>query len=580
MNRQRFYQNAFTLVELIVVISVIGIMTTIITFSAIKVQQDQRDSKRSTQALIISESLEKYFEQNGEYPTPLAMSTSDGLSISSKLGIPAAALVMPGAKQGVTNSIIAVDQPSTVALTYKANRVANPALCQTLNGGCDDFTLQYIEESSGDTITINSRNSSQASDSAATPDVTPTVEVTLVDTNVVAESSVTECTDSSLTAKYTFQNKTNTGSWSTWSSWSEDNTRQVPGSVGNTYSFKVKTRCDNSAIPGSESPESAVASYTYPFDAPATPVAPALTLSGTVSGRVTAAVSCSVTGSTPQYAIRSRVNSGTWAAYTAWSTTLPSITIVAGQGAKYGFQAKTRCYNATAGTSSAEASSAEKTYTHPISTPATPAVTVATVADISTWSWNAAACPAGATARYQLRNIADWDYNSGLLAPIAATKSTWQTSSQGYQYTMQAQAQCYTANTSSAWSGIGSASYIRPVAAPGAPTAFVSKLSADKKVMTWSWTSPTCGPGALGEWKGTMHWNEGTPSAWNPTISQGYWTPSLNFSMTAAGTTSPNIPLTKGIKTRVSAQYICINKTTGRTSTWGPLGTSPLYIVP
>lgn len=60
--------QAFTIVELMVVIVVIGILTTIVVLSYQGVQRQTRDAQRETTVAIISSALEKYYEKNGEYP--------------------------------------------------------------------------------------------------------------------------------------------------------------------------------------------------------------------------------------------------------------------------------------------------------------------------------------------------------------------------------------------------------------------------------------------------------------------------------------------------------------------------------
>ena len=59
----------FTLVELLVVISIIGIITTIISSSFINSQQRSRDASRKTGLKSLSDALNTYYADNGVFPT-------------------------------------------------------------------------------------------------------------------------------------------------------------------------------------------------------------------------------------------------------------------------------------------------------------------------------------------------------------------------------------------------------------------------------------------------------------------------------------------------------------------------------
>lgn len=59
----------FTLVEIIIIITVIGILSTIGVVTYNGAQAKSRDSQREARATLIANSLEKYYEDNGEYPS-------------------------------------------------------------------------------------------------------------------------------------------------------------------------------------------------------------------------------------------------------------------------------------------------------------------------------------------------------------------------------------------------------------------------------------------------------------------------------------------------------------------------------
>ena len=123
-------QQAFTIVELVVVIVIIGILSMIVTLTGSKIQKDQRDSQRANKASVVASALEKYYDKTGEYPSPVNLSgnisANSGSLISDKFSLPAKALVMPGAPKATTNSILNTDIPSTDVLAYQAKKHTRP----------------------------------------------------------------------------------------------------------------------------------------------------------------------------------------------------------------------------------------------------------------------------------------------------------------------------------------------------------------------------------------------------------------------------------------------------------------------
>lgn len=62
-------RSGFTIIELFVVITVIGILATIAGMAYSRVQAEGRDAKRKADITLLANLFEKYYEQNGEYPT-------------------------------------------------------------------------------------------------------------------------------------------------------------------------------------------------------------------------------------------------------------------------------------------------------------------------------------------------------------------------------------------------------------------------------------------------------------------------------------------------------------------------------
>ncbi len=67
----RYFKSAFTLIEVLVVISIMGILTAVVysSFSGAKTQS--KDQQKVTDASAIQLALEVYFNQNHQYPNAL-----------------------------------------------------------------------------------------------------------------------------------------------------------------------------------------------------------------------------------------------------------------------------------------------------------------------------------------------------------------------------------------------------------------------------------------------------------------------------------------------------------------------------
>lgn len=663
-------RSGFSIIEVTVVIVIIAILATIGTLFYLSTQQNARDSQRQAKATIIAESLEKFYDKNGEYPSPASLTgnipANTGQLIASKIKVDQGTLVMPKASDGITNSIAPVLNDAD-ELAYVAKSNVNNASCQSNpSSGCDEFTLSYKKERDGEIVTIKSRHSGRAAGLETTPEapIRPTISVIQQNTNLVATSSDLSC-EAGLTAKYSFQHKVGSGAWTAWTSWQTSKTwTRTSNSHGVSYQFQVKTRCDSATNTGDESLPSLPASITY-LHVVLTPSTPNVTVSGSISSITATAstVSCQA-GETRQYKIDYRVDSGAWsegtwmtgatytvsnplqgstyrfratarcsmgsdiatsgvsseASYTvplvapsgltisaamsgtnavgtaaggtcgtgatierqiryhstptstngSWSSYTSGATRAVGalQGHKYTFQQQARC---TAGSSnSAWVTSGEATTVRPINTPSTPIVTVSTSGNTTTWSWNATSCPSGTTARYQYQSTADWGYTSAWNGPYSSyTTNSWNTTSQGYEYTRSVQTHCYTVHDTSSWSNSGIRSYLRPIATPAAPTNFSHSMAADRRTSLFTWTAPTCGPGTVGESESWFYWD----GSLHDHFARGYWAAAMapSYSSHPGGVAQP------GHSLRAESRYICVNQTTGRTGSWGPRGSSPTY---
>ena len=72
--------RGFTIVEIITVVLIISILATITIIGWNVVQRQSRDNERKSDAILIKNAIEKYYEDNGTYPLPSGCSVNAGCS--------------------------------------------------------------------------------------------------------------------------------------------------------------------------------------------------------------------------------------------------------------------------------------------------------------------------------------------------------------------------------------------------------------------------------------------------------------------------------------------------------------------
>jgi hypothetical protein len=411
------------------------------------------------------------------------------------------------------------------------------------------------------------------------PTGTPSVTAVMSGANARGAVSGGVC-QTGTTIAYEIRYQVNGGAWQAYTAGS---TRDVAATEGATYSFQARARCTLGASVSGYGAESAVVSVTRPV---AIPTGASLTaaMSGASAVATSSAGTCA-SGATIEQQIRYNSSptaaAGTWSAYVVGA----SRTVAALEGHKYSFEQQVRCVGVNA--SSGWTAGGSASVIRPITTiPATPAVTAATSGDTTTFSWNAATCTSGVTPYYQGVSTADWGYEVEWGPYTGYLTRNWSSASQGYQYTMTVRVQCKTAHASSPLSGTGTRSYIRPIDAPGAATAFKHVVASGRKSRKYTWTAPTCGPGARAEsesnsWIGVQKPSAGGSMTWTATGkngwlysttygNRGYWTAEYSSTMTTGTVPSD-------IEVRHRIRYVCVNATTGRQSAWGPDALSAIF---
>jgi hypothetical protein len=202
------------------------------------------------------------------------------------------------------------------------------------------------------------------------------------------------------------------------------------------------------------------------------------------------------------------------------------------------------------------------------------------------WTWNNISCPTGTTlensVNYQTTNLTD----SGWSAIGTTNRIVRTTSSQGFTYTTQVRARCYT-GYATATSATGQASINKAVYRPGAATGWAFGVWGDRRGWGWSWDSPACGIGTNRtyieeSWMGVNNNGGGTIEYWlSPRVGNGpgnVWWYTANSSSGAdyiwyapysngRGETyvgHPSGPIMYGLDVTARTLYRCNNPTTGR----------------
>lgn len=357
-------RRGFTLVELVVVIAVIAILATLATIGLSRYLQDGRDNKRSSNATVIAEALEKYYDQNGEYPSCSAI-TADGATVTSNTlkGLDQASLLAPGANSSTTNSI-QCNPTLTVSGSDFYQYAGDGSSDCSGSGSCLSFTLYYKDEVDGQIKQIKSRRTSLLATSGTPVLTVSTASSTSISASWTAVSNATS---------YRIQtaNLSDTGFSSPVADTSLTTTNTIVSSLaqGTTYNFRVIAQI-NSDVTNWSSVKTATTSVDPPSATPTMTAA----MSGSTAQGTSSAASCP-TGTTAQYAYQwyktSTATPGSWSAWTNPGTSRTYGQTSASQANQYGFHVQALCAGPN-NNSSYSATSNTATVVVPYSTPAAP----------------------------------------------------------------------------------------------------------------------------------------------------------------------------------------------------------------
>jgi type II secretory pathway pseudopilin PulG len=355
--------SAFTIVEVVIVVTVISILAGVVVLSLNEAQKISRDAQRATSAKIIAETLENYYSKKGEYPSCTAVTDFNEGVLK---GLDKALLVAPRSQDKTQPSISCQDL--TVADTDRYAYVGDGSTrCQT-GSYCTSWTLKYIDESDNEVKTISSRQ--VASSTLPGPGNITVSAGSYGTTGTTGLASIVSCSAGS--PQYSFSVRTNEGAWVEDATWGTSRIRSiVTVDEGSQTSFRVQARCSYQNETVSEVSESNVASYVRSISVPSAPVlAKSPNVASGTNDTVTfswPAVTCP-TGTTVEYSRAwgrdDSTNYRTFATSTATSYAVASNY----QGYSYKAKARAQCTSPYA-TSGWSADSNEPTYIRSIAAP-------------------------------------------------------------------------------------------------------------------------------------------------------------------------------------------------------------------
>ncbi len=456
-------KKGYTLVELLIVIVVIGILTTLTFFTFGRVQSDTRDKERLTNAVILSEALEKYYEKHGEYPSVVSVTSTDISSVKAKLGLTDAdVLVMPKAPNGTTTSITA-NESDINKLAYNGESV-NPSESEQcisdLNGGCDQFRLEWVDEQ-GQPQQIESRHEGRDVAGTLSPPTDPTITIGYNGSVIRATAATSVCAAGTLQYKMAINSTGADPDWTLFS-WQTITTKDQAAPVsGTTYYGFVIARCISGAIGVAENPN--VAQDSHYYAAAGTPVMVASWSGTSAVGTATFAPACGA-GLTAKYYIEYRIDTtaatGSWDIGQNWTTT-NSYSIAGADTSnprKFNFRATVRCDNG--GTPGAPSAISNTDFV--ISAPIAPAVTDNSTSTTTTWTWPAAPCPVGSSPVYRGTWTGNYNAYPAMTSTITSGKNMTSTS-QGFIYGLRVSTSCGTVSAKILSVNSADSTYSRPI---------------------------------------------------------------------------------------------------------------------
>lgn len=449
-------RRGFTIIEVVAVIVILGILAAITAIGLNRFQADSRDSIRGSSTNVIVEALEKYYEENGEYPG-CDILTGPREEVAGLIGVDPEVLTAPGAEEG-SNSLRCAEDGTDHENAYVLSGDGSATCSQ--GSACLFWTIRYTKEADNGEVALDSRHRVQVS-TAGTPILNGEVA-----SSTSADMSWTTIPN---TLNYNLQ-------WSRSSSFTSPSDLQTQSTEatatglqqGARHYFRV-----NSVTATGTSPWSNTHTLVTTVSAPAAPTTTASFASNAIT--VTSSQVTCASGTTAQYQFRSSrtptATAGSYGSWSSWGTSRTFTISDPADGNRYTAQAQARCVGVDDESNGTAGSTADVVV--PIAALGSAAMSASISGDTATGTMTAVSCPADTTAQYQIRYRTSVDS-----AAIGAWSSydTWngtRTRSQvvaiGSRTDFQGQARCITVHTDGPATGSSEVSTVRPFNAPSGP---------------------------------------------------------------------------------------------------------------
>lgn len=266
-HRKYHRRSGFTIVELLVVIVVIGILSSITILVYASQSKSSRDAQRVASVTAIASALENYYSQNGEYPSCTVINSSSA-TLTALPALTAQTLISPKASTGSASSLLCGTALSPSSMGDKYVYVGDgSSICNT-GSSCRYWTLQYWKEADNTVGSINSKHQAATVNVAAPTGVSTTPSQS---GNTVNGTPQAACAQG--TAQYGVRYRINSGTWSNYTSFTSSQTPLAVSTAvqGDEVDFQTQARCYLTSEYISPTTTGASVAYIVPIAVPGTP---------------------------------------------------------------------------------------------------------------------------------------------------------------------------------------------------------------------------------------------------------------------------------------------------------------------
>lgn len=331
--KKRYLKKGFTIIELVVVIVVIGILSTLTLVVYTGIRTRAIDTALASDVEKVNVAELKYNDNHGTIGKPYYSGSGSDSDLDFS----------PGSGNVID---VVVDPLGYCIRGYNTDGTYN-SIFNAISKGSTPTSCDRISPSS------------EAGASIATPDV-PTLNVSLDGANVRATINGVTC--SAGTTQYGINSRTNDGTWTGYTAWSTTLTTTQAAEDGVKYDYQAQARCYVDPTEFSLTAVSPEATYTDPVTAPTAPSLSVDTVANTSTWSWVAAT-CPA-GTSPSYQYRYTISpSGYDSGWTATDNLSVSFTTSTG-GQTYIVETQAHCYNTYA--TSAWSASGSASYYRPV----------------------------------------------------------------------------------------------------------------------------------------------------------------------------------------------------------------------